>query len=192
MKILQINTLSKLKSTGRTTFEMHEWFLKNGYQSKVVTSVLSRNEVNYGQIIIGNKIEMKIHAFLSRLTGLQGYFSTGDGNFMKDCSSIERVDMSGMLIGGGTYSSLARAFMDCTSLRQLILCGGDPYNITSMCNGCTSLEYLDMRNLNVAGANIYSNAFDGVPANCEIIVKDTSNLNWVKAQRSDFTNVHIA
>ena len=75
MKILQINTLSKLKSTGRTTFEMHEWFLKNGYQSKVVTSVLSRNEVNYGQIIIGNKIEMKIHAFLSRLTGLQGYFS---------------------------------------------------------------------------------------------------------------------
>ena len=125
-------------------------------------------------------------------SGLQGYFSTGDGNFMKDCSSIERVDMSGMLIGGGTYSSLARAFMDCTSLRQLILCGGDPYNITSMCNGCTSLEYLDMRNLNVAGANIYSNAFDGVPANCEIIVKDTSNLNWVKAQRSDFTNVHIA
>jgi hypothetical protein len=52
---------------------------------------------------------------------------------------------------------------------------------------CTALKYIDMRNL-VLDRN-YSNMFTGVPANCEIIVKDDATRNIIVGAYSHLTNV---
>lgn len=75
VKVLQINSLAKTKSTGRLVYEMHKEFLERGIESYVATSALSMDEDQYGQYIIGSKVDMKVHALLSRISGLQGYFS---------------------------------------------------------------------------------------------------------------------
>jgi hypothetical protein len=60
--------------------------------------------------------------------------------------------------------------------------------------GCTSLEYLDIRNMNLASNTSYTansmNAFDGVPTNCTIIVKDASNRTYIKNSYPNFTNIY--
>lgn len=77
MNILQINTLGKTKSTGRSTYEMHKWLLEHNIDSHVITSIYGRSENQYGQEIYGSIADAKIHSILSRITGLQGYFSVG-------------------------------------------------------------------------------------------------------------------
>ncbi len=72
MKILQINAVYKLSSTGRTVFELHEFLQKNGIESYVACANKIESENIY---LIGSYFEKKLHALMSRLTGLQGYFS---------------------------------------------------------------------------------------------------------------------
>lgn len=73
MKIVQINAVYQFSSTGRTTMEMHDFLQKENYDSYVFCT-------NYSDPIkkvfkIGCSFNYKLHAFLSRLFGLQGYFS---------------------------------------------------------------------------------------------------------------------
>lgn len=72
MKILQINSVSNFGSTGRTAKEISDYCLKLGHISVIAYS--TGEPVNDGYKI-GFTLEKKMHAFLSRLTGLQGYFS---------------------------------------------------------------------------------------------------------------------
>lgn len=71
-KILQINVINELSSTGRTTSELGEYLKKNNFESRIAVSIGEKSDEVY---IIGNKLDHKIHAVLSRLFGLQGYFS---------------------------------------------------------------------------------------------------------------------
>ena len=73
MKILQINAVYDKGSTGRTTAEMHDYFLKHGFDSYVASPQFVSSNNRF--IKIGNLFDRKIHALLSRLFGLQGYFS---------------------------------------------------------------------------------------------------------------------
>lgn len=74
MKVLQINAINKLASTGRTTFEMNEFLNKNGYDC--VTAYSKGVSVNdKKEYIIGSNQDTKIHGLLSRISGKQGYFS---------------------------------------------------------------------------------------------------------------------
>jgi glycosyltransferase involved in cell wall biosynthesis len=73
MKVLQINAVYQKSSTGRTTAEIHKYMLNNDIISFVAVSELF--DVPENAYKISNKFDMKIHAFLSRLLGLQGYFS---------------------------------------------------------------------------------------------------------------------
>lgn len=83
MKILQINEVYKILSTGRTTMELEELLEKNGHISLVAYSYreisLNRREKKAerqkGRYIIGMEADRKLHALCSRITGLQGYFS---------------------------------------------------------------------------------------------------------------------
>lgn len=75
MRVLQINTLARTKSTGRMVYEMHNEFLKKDVDSYVAVSAEGIKEERYGQYIIGNHLDMKLHALGSRIFGLQGYFS---------------------------------------------------------------------------------------------------------------------
>ena len=74
MKILQINAVYAKSSTGRTTREMHEWFLNHGVESYVAAPVLAGLDDRGYQI--GGTIDHKVHALMSRLSGKQAYFST--------------------------------------------------------------------------------------------------------------------
>ena len=73
MKVLQINAVYGTSSTGRTVAELDEGLKKSGIESIVATtqSTIDRDDI----YIVGTQLERKMHAFLSRLTGKQGYFS---------------------------------------------------------------------------------------------------------------------
>lgn len=73
MRVLQINAVYKKMSTGRTTSEMHEYMREHGIESFVASPDLSGLTEN--SFKISSKYDMKLHAFMSRLTGLQGYHS---------------------------------------------------------------------------------------------------------------------
>lgn len=78
MKIVQLNTTYGMAdSTGRNVKELHNYFMHEGCESYVYVSRFndetSKSEVNVK--LFSNKLDQKIHAVLSRITGLQGYFS---------------------------------------------------------------------------------------------------------------------
>lgn len=77
MKVLQINAVNKIASTGRTMQEMSDYFNDKGISSVVVysngVSVNSEDE-----FVMNNKLDIKLHGLLSRISGKQGYFSFGE------------------------------------------------------------------------------------------------------------------
>lgn len=73
MRIVQINACFERGSTGRMTKQMHEAFSKEGHESFVFSPNV--NAGNSHVINVGNSIDYRLHSFLSRVTGLQGYFS---------------------------------------------------------------------------------------------------------------------
>lgn len=73
MKILEITTV-RSGSTGRNALDLKSFITKNGGEYIIAFSEPDTMPLN-GDILIGNKLDHKIHAFLSRLFGLQGYFS---------------------------------------------------------------------------------------------------------------------
>ena len=73
MRILQINAVYARLSTGRTTKEMHEYFMSHGIDSYVASPML--DELTNNGFQIGDERDHKIHGLLSRITGRQGYFS---------------------------------------------------------------------------------------------------------------------
>ena len=72
MKILQINAVYEYSSTGRTTTEMHQYFLDNGIDSYVAACNINDGDKT---IRLGGRLSNRIHSFMSHLTGRQGYFS---------------------------------------------------------------------------------------------------------------------
>lgn len=74
MKILQINAVNKISSTGRTSAEMCKYFNTHGDICAVAYSKGPSVDEN-NEYIIGNKIDVKIHGLMSRISGKQGYFS---------------------------------------------------------------------------------------------------------------------
>lgn len=78
MKVVQLNTTyGDCDSTGRNVKELHEYFKRNGIESLVYVNQLNKkeNEPIVDVRFFSSKADMKIHALLSRLTGLQGYYS---------------------------------------------------------------------------------------------------------------------
>lgn len=73
MKILHITTV-RSGSTGRTALDLREISKSNGDQYIIAYSEMD-SQPQDGDILIGNRIDHLLHAFLSRLLGLQGYFS---------------------------------------------------------------------------------------------------------------------
>jgi len=74
MKVLQINAVYNQLSTGRTTTELHNSLLENGIDSYCA---FAQSNVGGGDNLyrIGSAFDRKVHAFMSRLTGKQAYFS---------------------------------------------------------------------------------------------------------------------
>lgn len=73
MKVLQINATYGRGSTGRNVKEQHEYYLANGVDSYVAYAIVGENSERVFRI--GNTLDHKIHALLSRIVGRQGNYS---------------------------------------------------------------------------------------------------------------------
>ena len=74
MKIIQINTIYKHKSTGRNSYEIKKYLDSKNIENYIAYGWGEKtNDENI--IRINNYLEYYMHNILSRLTGLQGYFS---------------------------------------------------------------------------------------------------------------------
>lgn len=76
MKILQINAVYGMGSTGNIVRDIHELCLSEGIESFVaysLSNVCEKDIVNGYKI--GKDLGKKIHALLCRINGMQGYFS---------------------------------------------------------------------------------------------------------------------
>lgn len=73
MRIVQINAVPG-GSTGKLALALHEKALDNNEESIFIYT--SGQTEKKGTIKIGSRIDQKIHALFSRLTGLQGYWSS--------------------------------------------------------------------------------------------------------------------
>lgn len=73
MKILQINAALEYGSTGRNAVELSEELKANGHESWIAFSTGNSNIENTYRI--NTKIDSKFHGLMSRIFGLQGYFS---------------------------------------------------------------------------------------------------------------------
>lgn len=74
MKVLQINAVSGINSTGRTASELSDYLNNNGHEGFIAYSTGIPYEKGYK---IGSKLDVKLHALSSRVLGKQAYFSTG-------------------------------------------------------------------------------------------------------------------
>lgn len=72
MRILQINAVERVSSTGRTVTEFDAFLREKGEKSFVVCSVTAPQS---GSFSIGTPNEKKLHGLLSRVSGKQGWFS---------------------------------------------------------------------------------------------------------------------
>lgn len=75
MKIVQINAVYGVKSTGKIVFDIHNKLKKNGEKSYVFWGIESLKKDDKSVIKVGNKIDHKIHALLRRLDGKQAWHS---------------------------------------------------------------------------------------------------------------------
>ncbi len=77
MKVVQINiTYGDSDSTGRNVKELHKYLLERGIDSNVyVTSINDESEVDAHIHLFSSSMDKMTHAFLSRFTGKQGYYS---------------------------------------------------------------------------------------------------------------------
>jgi len=71
--------------------------------------------------------------------------------------------------------------------------GNTATNTNGMLDGCKSLQYLDIRNLDFSNVTDYKNMFGGdttgVPGSCLIIVKDEIQKTWITTNFTKLTNV---
>lgn len=73
MKIIQINAVNGIGSTGRTCLELEQFFSHNSeirIKTLYASGLTSENSVR-----ISSSVEQYVHGLLSRVTGLQGYYS---------------------------------------------------------------------------------------------------------------------
>ena len=73
MKILQINAVYNMGSTGRNVKETAEYIKAQGIESRIATSAGATNDEEV--YVVGNWLDKKMHALCSRFFGLQAYFS---------------------------------------------------------------------------------------------------------------------
>lgn len=79
MRVVQINGVYGMaNSTGRNTAELHQYLLEQGVDSWVFAFGQNGDAPEWRQVeILAELFSRPAHALLSRLTGLQGYYSAG-------------------------------------------------------------------------------------------------------------------
>lgn len=88
MKVVQINSVYKIASTGRTSFELCSQLER--YNHVAITACKNSSIDREHTIQIGNGFDYKIHALLSRITGKPGYYSKrSTKKFLRELDQIK-------------------------------------------------------------------------------------------------------
>ena len=115
------------------------------------------------------------------------------------CENLKEIDMSNWTISENA-TSVNLIFKYCSSLKRADLsCFNGAYNIGELFNGCTSLEFIDIRGIDLVNSG-YQNTFLGggqgsvgrVPYDCKIIVADQTQKDYMATNFSSYTNVKTA
>ena len=146
-----------------------------------VTSLASYFEYCSGLIDVG-----KI-TFGSNITSLNNLFFR--------CSNLQTIDTSGWDTSGVT--AFTAVFNYCTSLTSLdlsTLTSESATDFRNMFKNCTNLTHIDIRSMTFKSDVPYDGMFgnynfEGVPNNCEIIVKSQTEKEWITSKFSRLTNV---
>ena len=85
MRVLLINAVYKTGSTGRMLVEMAEYYKKNDIEVYIACAQGCDKEDRY-QYSIGNKLDWKLHALKSRITGYQG-----NGSILQTYKLIQHI-----------------------------------------------------------------------------------------------------
>lgn len=113
----------------------------------------------------------------------------------RGCENLKEIKFSNIPCALTSSGRIQEMFEECYALESVDLSwmsNTTSINASEMFNKCRSLKFIDIRNLEltlITSSSNYRDMFRDVPADCEIIVKDDANKQWVLKQRSDFTNV---
>ncbi len=103
MRVLQINAVNRIKSTGRICVEMADYLNKNGNEGYIAFSDGPSYEKGYK---IGTYVETKLHGLYSRIFGLQGYFSMTGTRKLLDYIEVVKPDVVHLHNLHGNYINL--------------------------------------------------------------------------------------
>ena len=106
------------------------------------------------------------------------------------CSKLTSLDLSSW--DTSECDNMSNTFYGCSALTELDLSNfvsDNVYIIDTMFSGCKNLMRLDMRNFKFSTVTRYSQAFNNVPTNCLIIVKDSTEKAWLQSKFSSLTNI---
>ena len=134
-------------------------------------------------------------------------WNIGNINFFRGmfdyCYSLKEIDLSSWntitsTSPSSTAYSVNMIFRDCISLKSADLrCFSGSWNMGQLVAGCTSLEHLDIRGIDLTTstnvieqkATFLNNSTGNVPYNCEIIVADATQKAYMATEFPDYTNV---
>ena len=130
----------------------------------------------------------------SKLSTSSGSTSYGFGCFLRGCTSLTSVSFP-VQEQSSTVATMTEMFYQCTNLTEIDLSFliAKPLRVERMFGGCTKLQRIDIRNLNLSNITNYKdNMLSSVPTTCKIYVKDSANKQWFNTYFPNYTNVIIA
>ena len=108
----------------------------------------------------------------------------------QNCSELEEIDLSSWTTND--ISNMQNMFLYCYKIKRIDMRNLETDRLTntnSMFRDCKALEYLDIRNFTFDNVTNYTMMFNSVPYNCEIIVKDDTQKQWILAKYNYLTNI---
>lgn len=155
---------------------------------------------NFGEKVTNMQYMFENCSLLTTIGNLFTVDSTVTSNYdlsgmFSGCTNLLSADFSHLV---KTANTIQNMFAYCSSITSINLSGLKSIASIPMGNafyGCTSLQYLDLRNMTMyssTGNNIFGNESDlttCVPSSCEIIVQDSSSKSWFTNNYPRFTNV---
>ena len=124
----------------------------------------------------------------------QGAYGSAAGGYISDLEEIIGLDKWGPQLPSASYS-LNNMFSYNKKLKRVDLSTwtnvriGSASDIDCLFYEDSALEFIDVRNLNFSTASSGQNSFTGVPSNCLIIVKNSTEKSWFASKYPSLTNV---
>lgn len=168
---------------------MYQMFLFNRIDDLILPdNFISSSCTNISSLFVGGT---------SKELNLKGCDLSNVSNFsyaFSQLKNVEEIDLSDSPQTVKAYS-LDNIFHKSAKLKRIIfpnLVRGTGRDITRMFSECTSLEYLDVRSFEFEYSSFsryLAGAFEDIPLNCTIIVKDDTTRNAILSACPDLTGI---